>query len=199
MCVKVDSGYDYYPYMDTFKFIDRDGYLYNYQPDVTFWTLCSTDGCKQSRDYLRFDGINKVFRYQHDACWVEYAQMYTHSNNVQWSEINDTYILRNDCIYSDELNDYIFNEEKSDLNNQARIQERIEYMNQRSSRRKKSSSSSWITEYLSRETSELNESTINEIYSRMTAQTGIPPGYFNDLIRRDNQQNEEPTLEPVEQ
>ena len=151
MCVKINSECDYYPYMDTFKFIDRDGYLYNYQPTGTFWTLCSTDGCKQSCDYLRFDGVSKVFRYHHDACWIEYAQMYTHGNNVQWSEINDTYILHNDCTYSDELNDYIFNEEKSHLNNQTRIQERIEYMKQRASRRKKSSTSipsSWISEYL---------------------------------------------------
>jgi len=185
--------------MDTFKFIDRDGNLYNYQPNCTFWTLCSTDGCKQSSDYLRFDGVNKVFRYQHDACYVEYAGIYTHNNNVQWSEVNDTYILCGDCTYSDELSDYIFNEEKSELNNQVRIQERIDYMNQRSSRRKKSSSASWLSNYLNIEGTDLNENTINEIYQRITAQTGVPQGYFSDLLYRDNQQSEEPTPEPVEE
>jgi hypothetical protein len=112
--------------------------------------------------------------------------MYTHSNNVQWSEINDTYILRNDCIYSDELNDYIFNEEKSDLNNQARIQERIEYMNQRASRRKKSSSSSWITEYLNRDAFSPESPITQEDLSRI----------YSLLGRRSS---DEPTPEPVEQ
>ncbi len=199
MCVKLDDNYSYYPYMDTFKFIDREGNLYNYQPNCTFWTLCSTDGCKQSSDYLRFDGISKVFRYQHDACWIEYAGIYTHCNNAQWSEVNDTYILCSDCTYSDELNDYIFNDENKHLNNQTRIQERIEYMNQRASRRK-SPSTSWISNYLNIEGTDLNQNTINEIYQRLTAQTGIPEGYFSfgptTEVRRDTQEENQP--EPVE-
>ena len=47
-----NNSYDYYPYMDTFKFIDDYGTLYNYQPDCRFRTLCSTDGHKQASDYL---------------------------------------------------------------------------------------------------------------------------------------------------
>lgn len=186
MCVKINSDYEYYPYMDTFKFVDRDGNLYNYQPDFTYWTLCSTDGCKQSRDYLRFDGINKVYRYQHDACWLEYAGIYTHNNNVQWSEVNDTYILHNDCTYSDELNDYIFNEENSELNNQSRIQERIEYMTQRKSKRRSTSSSSWISEYLNStgisSDSDLTQDDISRIYT---------------LLANRSNNEQEPTPEPA--
>jgi hypothetical protein len=103
--------------------------------------------------------------------------MYTHGNNVQWSEINDTYILHNDCTYSDELSDYIFNEEKSHLNNQTRIQERIEYMNQRASRRRKSSissssSSSWISEYLNSNAFSVDSPITQEDMSRIYSLLG---------------------------
>lgn len=133
--VSLDSAdQKYYPYMDTFKFIDSDFNLYNYQPDgVTFYTLCSTDGCRQSPDYLRFDGVDGVYRYSHETCWIEYLRIYTRSSNCTYSESNDCYILHKDAIFDEDARDYIFGEEYDSLNNV----EQIEYRKKRYQRPKK--------------------------------------------------------------
>ncbi len=189
--VEIDDVYSYYPYMDTFKFVDNDGNLYNYQPNCSFRTLCSTDGQRQSSDYLRFDGINHVFRYQHDAVWVEYKGFYTSNNNVQWSEVNDEYILHSDCFYSEDVQDYIFNKEKDEFNNKEAIQSRIEYLEKRNSRRRKVSSSesdnmpvnSYIRELI--DNSFLGTSELERIYSMLNVHRS--PSTEN---------NQEPTPQP---
>lgn len=136
--LKLDNRhFEYYPYMDTFKFIDDDGVLYNYHPNVRFRTLCSTDGRKQYADYLRFDEYDSVFRYPGDTVWLEYRGFYTHHDNCYYSECNDSYILREDCFYSEEVRDYIFNKENDKFNDKDRIQGRIDYYKEREKERKK--------------------------------------------------------------
>jgi hypothetical protein len=57
----------FYPYMDTFKFIDLENdTLYNYLPEDTrnIRVLCSSDGGKHGSEYLVFDQIDRVFRYR---------------------------------------------------------------------------------------------------------------------------------------
>jgi hypothetical protein len=126
------SSYDYYPYMDTFKFLGTNGTLYNYQPTcVDYRTLCSTDGYKQESDYLRYDAISKVFRYPGDTVWLEYQSIYTHHDNCNYSESNDKYILNVDAIYCEDAQDYIFNRENEYNNNRERIDDRISYNKQR--------------------------------------------------------------------
>ena len=131
-----NRNFDYYPYMDTFKFIDNDGNLYNYHPDCDFRTLCSTDGRKQYSDYLRFDSIDEVFRYPGDTVWLEYKGFYTHHDNCYYSECNDSYILREDAFYNEEAHDYVFNEENDKHNDKDRIQGRIDYYKEREEARR---------------------------------------------------------------
>lgn len=116
--VKIDSNFRYYPYMDTFKFLDtKTGKLYNYQADTPYLkTLCSSEGVYYEGDYLRFDGIDRVLRYQGDSAWVDYLRIYTHQNNVTWSEVNDQYILNKHAIYCGEINEPIFCQEYDHLN-----------------------------------------------------------------------------------
>jgi hypothetical protein len=133
-----NNSYDYYPYMDTFKFLGEDGTLYNYHPkDITFRTLCSTDGHRQGNDYLRFDSIAKVFIYPGDTVWLEYLSIYTHHDNCYYSECNDKYILKSDAFYCEDAQDYIFPEEQEKYNNRERIDDRIAYNKQREEERKK--------------------------------------------------------------
>ena len=143
--------YKYYPYLDTFKFIDCDGILYNYIPDgVEINTLSSTDGRKQESDYLRFDAIDKVYRYRGESTHVRYMDFYTHERNVVWSEINDQYILRADSFYDEELRDNIFKKELDDYNDTISINKRRSYMKERSELRSKSikeKSVSWLDHY----------------------------------------------------
>jgi hypothetical protein len=110
----------YYPYMDTFKFIDLDkGILYNYIPEDTssLKTLTSSDGGKHPYDYLVFDEIDFVMRYRNDAAYVSYADVWTGRQNIVYSNYNDTWILNKDSRYEKLLDDYIFNEENNSRNN----------------------------------------------------------------------------------
>jgi hypothetical protein len=114
-----------YPYMDTFKFVNLEsGRLFNYIPEnVSVRTLTSSDGGYHDGDHLRFDGIDKVFRYRNEAKWLNYLNIYTSHTNCNYSNVNETYILRENCSYDNELDDYIFSGEFEHLNNSSRIEE----------------------------------------------------------------------------
>lgn len=134
-------NYDYFPYMDTFKFLDRkSNKLYNYQAQTPYLkTLCSSEGVYYDGDYLRFDGIDRVLRYQGDSAWVSYLNLYTHQNNVSWSDINNQYILNKDVEYCNEINEPIFNKEYDHLNDKVAIEQRkkeIEKFNSQRIKRK---------------------------------------------------------------
>jgi hypothetical protein len=138
--LNLKNDYVYYPYMDTFKFIDFEGGLYNYVPqDVDFRILCSSDGSKRDSDYLRFDSIDKILRYKNDSVRIDYLSIWTGKVNANWSDINDQYILKDDCKYDDELGDYIFIEEHENLNNVERIEERKKQLSKKKSGRSISS------------------------------------------------------------
>lgn len=122
--IKMNADFRYLPYMDTFKFIDQEtGFLYNYIPDgKNIGTLCSCDGGRHDSDYLRFDGIDRVFRYRGEAPYVDYLNMFTHERNLNWSNIYNKYILKESSFYNQEIGDYIFNEEFDHLNDQTIIE-----------------------------------------------------------------------------
>lgn len=110
---KMDK-FRYYPYMDTFKFVDIEtNSVFNYIPKESdnIRTLVACDGSKYDGDYLRFDSINRIFRYRGETVYIPYLDIYTHENNTRWSRLNDHYILLDDCKYSDDLDDYIFIDE----------------------------------------------------------------------------------------
>lgn len=223
LAIKLDnSDFRRYPYVDTFKFFNQEeGLLLNYMEGNNFRTLCSSDGSRYDSDYLVFDDIDRVLRHRGDSVYVRYLNIRTSHNNVRYSDINDEYILHNDCNYDEELGDYIFNEENDKQNNAERIQERKDYLRKRreemekreSQPRRKKSTSSWIESIVGNYSGGLDENTINEVYQRITESTGIPQGYFqyqyNDYLDtlnsgvqmgRDPQleNNSEPQPEPAE-
>jgi hypothetical protein len=110
-----DFDLEYYPYMDTFKFFTPDtGTFSNYKPEGReFYTLCSSDGSKYEYNYLMFDDIDKYFRHRGDCIHLSYTDINTHPDRCNYSDVNDCYILREDCVYDDMCRDYIF---KDDLN-----------------------------------------------------------------------------------
>lgn len=114
-----------YPYMDTFKFVNLEtGRLYNYIPEnIEIKTLTSSDGGYHDGDHLRFDGIYKVFRYRNEVNWLDYLNLYTRAYDCNYSEINDTYILKKDSEYDYDLGGYVFIGDYEHLNNKERIEE----------------------------------------------------------------------------
>lgn len=214
LAIKLDnSDFRRYPYVDTFKFFNQEeGLLLNYMEGNNFRTLCSSDGSRYDSDYLIFDDIDRVLRHRGDSVYVRYLNIRTSHSNVRYSDINDEYILHKDCRYDEELGDYIFNEENDKHNNAERIQERREYLKKRreemekreSQPRRKRSSSSWIESIVNSYGGGLTENTINEVYQRVTENTGIPQGYFTisdeynnylDTLNSGTQMGRNPQLE----
>jgi hypothetical protein len=126
--------FEYYPYIDTFKFFNEKlGTLSNYHPNPgsrDIRVLCSTEGDKYDTNYLRYDNLDKVYRHSGDCVRLTYVSgiFYTSNNNTIYSETLDCFILRKDSIYVEELNDYIFNEEYSSLNDKDLIESRFNYL-----------------------------------------------------------------------
>ena len=138
----------YYPYMDTFKFIDLEkGILYNYIPEDTssLRTLTSSDGSKHPSDYLVFDMIDRVMRYRNDAAYVQYAEIWTGRQNVVYSNYNDKWMLKQDSRYEELIDDYIFNEEHNDKNSE-RVLKLIEQRKKEQEQRRSSDTKSKLSD-----------------------------------------------------
>jgi hypothetical protein len=225
LCVKLTGDiYERYPYMDTFKFIDRQtGNLYNYQPEINFGTLCSSEGSVQSSDYLRLDGITKSFRYSHDCQWLEYLGLYT-GVGMEFSEVNDQYILRDHCEYDEEVHDYLFVGEYEKLNNLDGIEERKQRYKrrdeERAERRRKEEEentrrrsagelepvqdsntrlrSSWISSLINRYSDSDLDGSVSQLYSEIvnsiTPELGESP--WGTYTGGTYTINDEPTPEP---
>lgn len=141
-----NTNFDRYPYMDTFKFIDVNGNLYNYQPEnVEFYSMINTNGYRQGSDSLRFDGISRVFRHPGECVWLGYKDMYTHHNNVKYSEVNDCHILNDDCIFREDISSYVFKDDSN--NNQEAIKNQLEYMKSRKEIKKEINTTYFDSQY----------------------------------------------------
>jgi hypothetical protein len=148
--------FDNYPYMDTFKFLDREkgvltNYISNDSENRYVRTLSGSDGNTHDSDYLRLDDINRIFRHRNDTVYVDYIKLYTSRDNLQYSDINNQYILRKDSEYNEAINDYIFNKEYNMLNSP-----RIEQVISQRKERVSENTSNFIDVENSIITSELN-------------------------------------------
>lgn len=137
--IKLDKfNFEKYPYLDTFKFIDfNTGVISNYIPEGNHKILCSAEGHILDRGYLRFDDIDRVLRHGGDCVYVRYLDIHTCTSNVNYSDINDDYILCKDSVYNSEFGDYLFNEEYDKYNNIKRIEERKAWIQKRNEERER--------------------------------------------------------------
>jgi hypothetical protein len=171
--VKLDSfDFRYYPYMDTFKFFNPDtGTFSNYRPEGRdHYTLCSSDGSKYDWNYLEYDDFDKVYRHRGETVRLNYLNMNAHPDRCNYSEIHDQYLLSDHSQWRDDLRDYVFSGEYSNLNDVNRIEQRIkdneEYEKERESRRSRRgySISQRILESLSNPQSEIDMSSLYQQY-----------------------------------
>ena len=196
-----NKSFDYVPYMDTFKFMDYNGILYNYQPEGRdFYTLTDTGGRKNGYDHLVTDFLDDVLRYRGEAIRLRYLgdNKWTHPDNCRYSDVMDCYILKDHCVSEPTINDWIFNEEYSSNNDEERIKERIEWVKQREEERRlraeqRKSRSSQYDEYLNTISTEGRirfsaEDIINRYFINFDVETEI-----QTLVERTDQ-----TLQPVE-
>ncbi len=123
--IQLDNwNFEYYPYVDTFKFIDfKTGKLYNYLPKgVDVKTLSSAEGSTHNGGVYGFCEKSKVLYSVDSLCYVPNSGMTVGTDLCVWSEIYAFYILREDASYDPYLNDWIFKD--NDLNNEILIKER---------------------------------------------------------------------------
>lgn len=110
--------FDYYPYMDTFKFLDfKSGKISNHKPQINtnIRTLSSADGSTYDSDHLTLCEKTKLYYQFSETLYLNYLDMRVHSNLCIHSDVFDTFILRDDAQYDPTLNDWIFKD--NDLNN----------------------------------------------------------------------------------
>ena len=103
--------------------------LYNYIPHDNIQTICAPDGRWYPSDFLALDFITKLYHNRGETIIIKYKdgkftdeELRTHSNNVEWSRVNDLHILKTDAVYSEEIDDFIFNENLDELNNKESIE-----------------------------------------------------------------------------
>jgi hypothetical protein len=107
-----------YPYMDTFKFFDiTNGTISNYKPEMSskIKTLSSADGSMYDYDHLVMCEKSKLFYNYTETTYLDYLSMRVWCGLTVYSDIYDTSILKDDAIYDDSVNDWIFKDD--DLNN----------------------------------------------------------------------------------
>lgn len=111
--------FEYYPYMDTFKFYNKDtGTLYNYLPESEpVRVLCSAEGDYMDDEYLVLDVVDNVYRYRNDAAYLRYINAWTSTDNAYYSEKNGCYILKSHGSFDLIEDDYVFTGEYAHLNN----------------------------------------------------------------------------------
>ena len=106
-------NHDRYPYLDTFKWLDMEsGTLTNFRPDwfseenLNCRVLSSADSHFFHGDFLKLDEIERDYCYSVDL--VEIDGIFTTTSNCRWSDTLNQWILTNDSVYSEELEDYIY-------------------------------------------------------------------------------------------
>jgi hypothetical protein len=126
-------NYKYYPYIDSFKWLDmRNGVLSNFQPEYfktddrsgDLRTLNSSCGEYEFGDYLGFCEIDREYGYRGDM--VEIGGKTYNTRNCNYSNTLDNWILIDESTYSDELEDYVYSDFKR--NDKKLVAQRLEYL-----------------------------------------------------------------------
>jgi hypothetical protein len=104
-----------YPYLDSFKWLDmKTGQLTNYQPEHfkndsrsgDFRTLTTSCGGHEYGDYLGFCEIDREYGHRSDI--VEIDGRFVNTRHCNFSDTLNSWILRIESTYSEELEDYIY-------------------------------------------------------------------------------------------
>ena len=95
--INLDTDCDYYPYADTFFFIDIEGGMISNSEIGDGSQLRSTDGDLQYENRI-YDEIDDRYIHSEDAVYMDYTGYYTHVRNTGYCEITCEYYLEDDMI-----------------------------------------------------------------------------------------------------
>lgn len=109
--IDVDIDCEYFPYADTFLFIDLDGgQIGNDESCGRGAQLRSTDGDIYDDERV-YDEHDDCYISSDDAVYLDYISIYTHCDNTRYCEISQEYYLEEDVIRLDS-GDYAYREAK---------------------------------------------------------------------------------------
>jgi len=134
--IKLENfNFHFYPYLDTFKWLDKDGYLYNYAPCVEkYIVLSNPNGGREPKDFLEFDELGREWHNCGTLIWVKDHNLMTSDRYVNYCNYLDTYILKTESTYSQKYQDFIY------LDDSKNCQEKLDLRLERISRLEKSDS-----------------------------------------------------------
>jgi hypothetical protein len=113
-----------YPYVDTFKWLDNDGYIYNYYPtgkrvkDIKYLVNC--DGLYRNCEVFKMCHITNIYYPKSELVYLKYKGIYVNDQLCVYSYfINECFILVEDSIpvTNNYECSYIFNERYNHFNN----------------------------------------------------------------------------------
>lgn len=101
MTISLDTNCEYYPYADTFYYIDvEEGYISNSDDCGNGAQLRSTDGDIYDDERV-YDEIDDRYIYEGDAVYLNSRGIYTHVDNARYCDIEQEYYLEEDMVELD--------------------------------------------------------------------------------------------------
>lgn len=118
-------SFEYYPYLDTFKWINlNDGTIANYKVSEDFSVISNADGQTQPHYMLEFDDISRDWQWRGNLVYLEDLNIRTNGNNLNHSETLGKWILKSESYYDEDLRDFFYTD--SSKNDEKLINERRE-------------------------------------------------------------------------
>ncbi len=119
--IHLDNGgsFDYYPYMDTFKYYSPDndsklsadeGDLELESTDGTYsdtGVYCDYEGCSYPESDTVYSDFHEVNMLRDNAVYSEFHSSYLWEKDAVFSERREDYLNKDDCEFSKHLEDYI--------------------------------------------------------------------------------------------
>ena len=191
LSINLNTNYKYFPYLDTFKFIDvNNSTLYNYPVDGVFKLkiMNSTEGYLNKGEDYCLDEISRIVYHRGDTVQLPYLNnIRVFTGSTYHSYVQDIYILKSHAIYNVDLDDYIFNEEYDKFNDK----EKIEYvLEERKKRIEEINNKREILKTLRSETSS-SPRLEDELYSDLESEDELGIEDNNALNRAANRYREE--------
>lgn len=117
--------FEYYPYLDTFKWINlNDGTIANYKISEDFSVISNADGQAHPHYMLEFDDISRDWQWRGNLFYLEDLNIRTNSNNLNHSETLGKWILKSESYYDEDLRDFFYTD--SSKNDEKLVNERRE-------------------------------------------------------------------------
>jgi hypothetical protein len=102
-------NFEYYPYLDTFKWINlNDGVIANYKVSDEFSVISNADGQTQPHYMLEFDDISRDWQWRGNLVYLDDLNIRTNGNNLNHSETLGRWILKSESYYDEELRDFFW-------------------------------------------------------------------------------------------